>query len=230
MVEVNKKPTCVGFIMDGNRRWAEAHRLSSFDGHRRGYDVLRVMIDVAHKNNIPHLVCYAFSTENWKREENEVTYLMELLAFALNDLYQTITEDGKKICLRVIGEKERLPNSLQKEIVRIESLEFDQPEITVWLALSYGGRAEIIQAVNRAITEGTFVTEASFAQFLWTQKMPDPDLIIRTSGEIRLSNFLLWQSAYSELFFTKTPWPDFGETEFQSMLDEYAKRSRRIGA
>ncbi len=222
-------PKCVGFIMDGNRRWAKAHGMSVAEGHMKGYETLKATIDAVHDAHIPHMVCYAFSTENWMRQTEEVVGLMSLFQYALNELKQTHQNTNKKINIRFIGERERFENELQKGMNQVEKESVQDPELTVWLALSYGGRAEILSAVNRAVAEGKEVTESSFEKLLWTNEMPDPDLIIRTSGEERLSNFLLWQSAYSELFFTKTLWPDFGETEFKGILDEYGKRQRRNG-
>lgn len=223
-------PQCVGFIMDGNRRWAKAKGLATLEGHLAGYQALKKIITAVHAAHIPHMVCYAFSTENWKRTEGEVKYLMNLLHQALIELDKKMKKDTRKMNLRVIGERERLSENLQSVIGVIESQNHDDPEFTVWVAISYGGRSEIVHAVNRAVKEGKEVTEESFNSLLWTSGMPDPDLIIRTSGEERLSNFLLWQSAYSELFFTKTLWPEFGETEFQGILEDYAKRKRRNGA
>lgn len=222
-------PACVGFIMDGNRRWARTKGLETLEGHQEGYEALKRMIEVVRKAHIPHMVCYAFSTENWNRAETEVSYLMKLFKHAITDLAQTTEATSAHIQFRFIGERERFDLSLQNEMKRVEERDIPHAELTVWLALSYGGRSEIVAAVNRAVGEGNRVTEESFGDLLWTRGMPDPDLIIRTSGEERLSNFLLWQSAYSELFFTETFWPDFGETEFQSILDEYGKRQRRRG-
>lgn len=228
-MEEQSLPQCVGFIMDGNRRWAKAKGRPTLEGHSEGYQALRKIITAVHNAHIPHMVCYAFSTENWKRTEEEVGYLMKLMDRALTELREKIASDSRKINLRVIGEKERLPENLQKKIVEIEAGNHTDPELTVWIAISYGGRSEIVQAVNQAIERGSTVTEKTFEELLWTNGMPDPDLIIRTSGEERLSNFLLWQSAYSELFFTDTLWPDFGESEFQSIVEQYGKRKRRIG-
>jgi len=222
-------PQCVGFIMDGNRRWAKTQGLSTLEGHLAGYEVLKKIITAVHTAHIPHMVCYAFSTENWKRTEEEVGYLMNLLHRALGELGEKMKKEPRKMNLRVIGERERLSQSLQTEIENIELQNHADPEFTVWVAISYGGRSEIVHAVNRAVKEGKEVTEESFNSLLWTSGMPDPDLIIRTSGEERLSNFLLWQSAYSELFFTKTLWPEFGESEFQGILEDYATRKRRKG-
>lgn len=229
-MDTNSIPKCVGFIMDGNRRWAKKHNLRTLEGHARGYEAFKDLIGVVHKAHIPHMVCYAFSTENWKRTEEEVGYLMNLMHRALTKFSETLAEDGRKINLRVIGEKDRLPQNVQDAITAIDMKNHAEPELTVWMAISYGGRAEIVDAVNRSIEKGETVTEESFGKYLWTDDMPDPDLVIRTSGEIRTSNFLIWQSAYSELFFTDTLWPDFGETEFQSILEEYSTRQRRKGA
>ncbi len=222
-------PQCVGFIMDGNRRWARSHGLETLLGHQKGYEALKRIIDAVYEADIPHMVCYAFSTENWNRKPDEVAYLMDLFKRAVGELAHTHKAEGKRVNIRFIGERERFDPGLQADMLRVENEAYSDPVLTVWLALSYGGRAEIVDAVNRVLENGEWVTEESFRTFLWTDGMPDPDLIIRTSGEERLSNFLLWQSAYSELFFTKTYWPDFGETEFQSILDEYGKRQRRNG-
>jgi undecaprenyl diphosphate synthase len=215
--------------MDGNRRWAKAKEKPSLEGHAEGYQALRTIITAVHTAHIPHMVCYAFSTENWKRTEEEVGYLMNLMNRALTELSEKIASDPRKINLRVIGEQERLPENLQTKIAQIERENHADPELTVWIAISYGGRSEIVHAVNHAIARGEKVTEDTFGELLFTNGMPDPDLIIRTSGEKRLSNFLLWQSAYSELFFTDTLWPDFGESEFQSIVEEYGTRKRRRG-
>jgi undecaprenyl diphosphate synthase len=215
--------------MDGNRRWAKLQGTPSFEGHKAGYRVLTEMVRAARRQHIPHLVCYAFSTENWKRTEAEVGYLMELMHFALRELVSTFRKEGISINLRVVGERERLPEKLKEEIVRAEAANVEDAVITVWIAVSYGGRAEIVDAVNAVIDRGEKVTEKSFEKSLWTGDMPAPDIIVRTGGEKRLSNFLLWKASYSELFFTDTLWPDFGESEFQSILDEYGKRQRRNG-
>ncbi len=218
---------CVGFIMDGNRRWAKREGKEAFAGHVRGYEVLKKMVHAVHKAGIPHMICYAFSTENWSRTEKEVTFLTDLMRKAIGDLKKD--SEGQKVNYRVVGQVERFPEDLQEEIKKLETGSHADSPLTVWIALSYGGRAEVVEAANRAIAKGEKVTEETFEKFLWTAGMPDPDLIIRTSGEQRLSNFLLWQSAYSELFFTDTLWPDFGEAEFQSMVEQYGDRIRRKG-
>lgn len=220
---------CIGFIMDGNRRWAKAQELPTVEGHAKGYQVLLNVIELVHVAKIPHMVCYAFSTENWKRTEEEVGYLMNLLEHAVTKFSREAKQNNKKINVRIIGQQERLSKNLQHEIHQVESENIENPELTVWIAFSYGGRAEIVHAVNQAVEAGEKVTEETFEKLLWTGGMPDPDLIIRTSGEIRMSNFLIWQSAYSELFFTDTLWPDFGEIEFKGILEEYQKRDQRRG-
>lgn len=226
----NQSIQCVGFIMDGNRRWAKERGLPTLEGHSRGYGNLKEILKMVYRAEIPHMVVYAFSTENWKRTEEEVGYLMKLLHHALKELPEIIAKEGKRINIRVIGERHVLSKELQAVIAEVESKNYTDPELTVWVALSYGGRIEIIDAVNRAVAQGVPVTEGSFEKLLWTNGMPDPDIIIRTSGEKRISNFLLWQSAYSEFFFIDTYWPDFGENEFKGILEDYANRERRKGS
>lgn len=228
-MEGGKTIQCIGFIMDGNRRWAKERGLGTGDGHRAGYDAVRELVATLYRTKIPHAAFYAFSTENWKRAEEEVGYLMDLMGVAIKKFVTDVTRDGQKINLRVVGNRGHLPESLRKEIAVAEARNTEDPQLTVWFAISYGGRAEIVDAVNRAVEASETVTEESFEKLLWTGGMPDPDIIIRTSGEQRISNFLLWKASYSELFFTDTLWPDFGETEFKSILDEYGKRQRRRG-
>ena len=225
-----QNPECVGFIMDGNRRWAKSKNLPTLEGHRAGYEALLRTIRAVGEAQIPHMVCYAFSTENWKRTEEEVGYLMNLIQYALSELPNIFQKENKRINVHIIGEIERLSKELQDAIKDIESKNHTNPELTVWIALSYGGRAEIIHAVNRAVELRQQVTEETFGTHLWTYGMPDPDLVIRTSVEIRTSNFLIWQAAYSEYFFVDTFWPDFGETELKSILEQYTMRQRRRGA
>ncbi len=218
--------SCVGFIMDGNRRFARSQGQGDLAGHLAGRDKFMEVIDWIVEMKIPHAVFYAFSTENWKREKEEVEHLMNIFRELLKQL-KTETKK-RKANLRVVGRREDLPSDIQAELVALEE-EKIVGAATIWIALSYGGRAEIVEAVNKAITLGNKLDEAGFAKLLWTDGMPDPDLIIRTSGERRLSNFLPWQSVYSELFFTNTHWPAFTKAEFTSILEEYANRERRIG-
>lgn len=216
-------PTCVGFIMDGNRRFATEQGLTTLEGHKAGEANFFEIIEVLRELKIKHGVFYAFSTENWQRSELEVSYLIELFDHALAQV--------SEVELRIIGERTRFSAELQKKMADLEekSIQY-RGGTTVWVALSYGGRAEILDAVQKAIATGVTVDETTFRNLMWSAGMPDPDLIIRTGGEQRLSNFLPWQSVYSELMFTPTYWPAFTKEEFTRMLAQYADRQRRYGA
>ena len=228
-----KFPSCVGLILDGNRRWAREQGLTSLEGHRVG--LLETYKDIAkHANNkgIEHLVVYMFSTENWNRSVEEVNYLMDLFREAgkvhLKELYE------ENIRIRFVGQREKFSPDLQKLMQEVEDESAGKTGMTAWICLSYGGRAEIVNAVNQILERNTSnnthgVTEEEFVKYLWTRDMPDPDMIIRTGGEQRLSNFLSWQSAYSELFFTKTHWPAFTIEEFDMLIEEFSNRERRRG-
>lgn len=214
-------PTCVGFIMDGNRRWAREQRLSIEAGHRAGAEVFARMVHDVREAHIPHAVFYAFSTENWQRAPEEVQTLMKIFMEML------VKRQGVRV--RVIGDRTKFARELQTAIAQVECDTVEEQGTTIWVALSYGGRAEIVEAVNQAVRKGKMVTEEEFSLLLQSAEMPDPDLIIRTGGEMRLSNFLPWQSVYSELMFTPTYWPAFTKEEFLRMLEEYGKRQRRYG-
>lgn len=214
-------PTCVGFIMDGNRRWATEQGLVTLEGHVAGKDKFFEMVKAVSALGIPHAVFYAFSTENWQRSEVEVVYLIDLFSEALKVI--------ESVGVKIIGRRSDFNLDLQKSMAELEEKTCQYTKTTIWIALSYGGRAEIISAVNQAVTLGSSVTEETFNQLLYTAQMPDPDLIIRTGGEVRLSNFLPWQSVYSELFFTDTYWPAFTKDEFQRILAQYGDRQRRRG-
>lgn len=220
----------LAIIMDGNRRWAQAHNLPKLEGHRKGYDKVEQVVEWCMDANIEILTVYAFSTENWNRAEEEVGYLMNLLQKAVEkDLYR-LAEKGVRI--KIIGQKERLSESIQQAIVRIEEKTADHKNFLLQIALSYGGRAEIVQAVQslrRENIDSTQITEELFAEHLWTANTPDPDLIVRTSGEQRLSNFLTWQSAYSELLFLDKHWPDFEQSDITAIVEEFSRRQRRFG-
>lgn len=219
-------PTCVGIIMDGNRRWAREHNLPKLEGHRRGADKLKNTIQFVRDRGIKHLAVYAFSTENWNREPTEVSYLMDLFRELVHKELKKMGEEGVRV--RFAGQRERFSPDLQQAIDDIEKETEQNDAITLWICLSYGGRAEIVAAASAAAKSGE-ITEDSLSQHLWTTGMPGPDIIIRTGGEKRLSNFLLWQAAYSELFFTDTLWPDFTEEEFDSILAKFASRKRNFG-
>lgn len=221
----NKMPQCVGFIMDGNRRYARERGEETLSGHRLGAEVFKEVCRFVQEFNIPHAVFYAFSTENWQRSSEEVAYLLELFLELLGDL--SAVEDLR---VRIIGRKSDFSAAIQEHIVTLEEKTTHNTGSTIWIALSYGGRAEIIAAVKEVMAAGGEVSEDNFQDYFWSKDMPDPDLIIRTGGEQRLSNFLPWQSVYSELFFTDTYWPAFTKEEFTSILEEYATRQRRHGA
>ncbi len=227
MSTTRKLPTCIGFIMDGNRRWAKERTLATLEGHRRGYETFLRVTEYLSDAHISHGVFYAFSSENWNRGAQEVSYLMGLFEKALSE--ESVQLKKKNVRVKIIGDRKKFSKKLQSLMTEIEDKTAGEKGTTVWVLLSYGGRAEIVDAVNRAIVRGEKVTEKSFGKHLWTLDMPDPDIIVRTSGEQRLSNFLPWQSVYSELYFTNTYWPDFGKEEFDRMLEEYGKRQRREG-
>jgi len=225
MTEI-KPIECIGIIMDGNRRFAKERGLSSIEGHRAGYEKLKEFARWAKEAGIRHAIVYGFSTENWHRPEKEVAYLMDLLRTVLSQEAEHMRKEGGR--LRILGQRERFPADIQKLIAQAEEGTKDG-EYTLYLALSYGGRAEIVDTVNRLIEKGSPVTEEEFGKALWTADMPDPDLIIRTSGEKRLSGFLPWQGVYSELFFVDSFWPAFSKEEFDAVLSEYRSRERRHG-
>ncbi len=223
----SSSPTCVGIIMDGNRRWAKQRGLPKLEGHRVGLlETLRNTVRFARTRKIDHLIVYMFSTENWNRDREEVSYLMDLFRESIKKEMKEFNKEGVRI--RFVGQRERFSQDLQQAMDTTERETENNSAITLWCCLSYGGRPEIVAAARAAARDGE-ITEDSLACHLWTTGMPDPDLIIRTGGEKRLSNFLPWQSVYSELFFTDTKWPDFSEEEFDSILAEFALRERRRG-
>lgn len=221
-------PRSIGIIMDGNRRWAKGRGLPSVEGHRAGYDKLREVLRWSKAAGVGYLTVYAFSTENWNRSVEEVGYLMNLFRMMIKKM----TEEAKAEDTQLIflGERERFEPDIRAAIEEAEAATRGGKSFVFGIALSYGGRAEIIDAIHRIPPEKfATITEKEFAGLLWSKEIPDPDLIIRTSGEERLSNFLPWQSVYSELFFTKTFWPDFSQEEFDSILANFADRERRRG-
>lgn len=210
--------------MDGNRRWARAQGLSLLDGHKHGYSKLKDVLDWCDEAGIQVVYAYAFSTENWKRSQEEVKYMMELLK---NGLFKEEAEFLKRnVRFKAIGRLGDFSEDIQQGIRKLEEATAGGKK-TLALCLSYGGRAEIIDMVKNIKGE---ITEESIAENLWTAGLPDPEMIIRTGGEMRLSNFLPWQGIYAELFFTKTLWPEFSKQEFESMIAEFNTRQRRHGA
>ena len=228
---MDKVPCHIGIIMDGNRRWARKNGLAAFTkGHKRGAEKVKDVLKWCKARGIRILTFYAFSSENWQRSKREVDFLMNLFQTVLSKKIGNIHKEGIKF--RVIGRRELLPQALQKLIEEAELLTKDNQRGILNLAVSYGGREEIIEAVRRIIKDGISpgdVTEKKFESYLYTAGLPDPNLIIRTSGEQRTSGFLLWQSAYSEWYFCQKYWPDFLESDLDEALEEYGRRQRRFG-
>ncbi len=223
-------PGHVGVIMDGNGRWAKLRGLPRVEGHRKGAERTKELIKAAQEIGIDVLTLYAFSLENWQRPDDEVTTLMELLQLYLTRELKDLIMEG--IRFRVIGDREKLPAVIQGIITEIEERTSANKGLILVIALSYGGRDEILRAVKKAITGGVRpeeISEERFETLLDTSGLPAVDLIIRTSGEKRLSNFLLWQGAYAELYFTETLWPDFTREEFLCAIQDYQHRERRFG-
>jgi undecaprenyl diphosphate synthase len=224
-------PLHVAIIMDGNGRWAAARGLPRVAGHREGAKAVRRTIEAAIEQGVRYLTLFAFSSENWQRPPGEVADLTFLLKHYLRSELNEMHEQG--VCLKIIGERERFGPNLTEELAAAEDKTVGNTKLTLVMALSYGGRADIVAAARKAIAAGMApeeLTEQNFAALLATDGIPDPDLLIRTSGEERISNFLLWQTAYSELLFTDVLWPDFGAGDFAAALDEFATRERRFGA
>jgi undecaprenyl diphosphate synthase len=220
--------------MDGNRRWAVAHGVPKMSGHRRGIDQIKDVIDMAIEIGIRYVTFFIFSTENWRRTKEEVSYLMDLFREALRNVLQEQHKKGVRV--RTIGNISEFPEDIQRLSAEAEQKTRHNTALYAQLALSYGGRAEIVYAarsIAQEVQEGKCcledITEESFSAHLFTAGVPDPDLFIRTSGELRLSNFLLWQLAYTELVFIDKHWPDFSREEFQRALSIYAGRQRRHG-
>lgn len=221
-------PKHIAIIMDGNGRWAQARHLPRSAGHRAGAQAVQNTIDAAQKHGISFLTLYAFSAENWNRPQDEIKNLMELLAENLKKYTQRAVKDNLR--LWVSGAREPLSPALLTQIDDAITKTASNTGLTVNLALNYGARQEIVQAVNNALAAGEkHLTPELLHRYLYAPDLPDPELIIRTSGEQRLSNFLLWQAAYSEFYFTPVLWPDFDEREFEKALAVYASRKRRFG-
>ncbi len=223
-------PRHIGIIMDGNGRWAEMRGLPRFEGHKRGVERVKEITEAASGIGVEVLSIYAFSIENWMRPEDEVSVIMGLLESSLKGEFINFMKEG--IRFRAIGNRDKLPENIRAIIEGVEQATEKNNKLILQCALSYGGRDEIIRAVRKALDSGLKsedITEERISGFLDTAGTPDPDLIIRTSGEQRLSNFLLWQSAYSEFYFTNTLWPDFTKEEMLEAIHEYQMRDRRFG-
>jgi len=225
-----KIPRHVAIIMDGNGRWAQERGLPRLAGHRAGTENLRRIIEACVEFGIRYLTIYAFSTENWYRPRDEVEGLMDIMEEVIDREVPKLHEQGVQI--RHLGKMEGIRPELQKKLREAVELTRDNDRLILNVALNYGGRDEIVQAIRRMMREGLRpeeVTEETVSQYLYTAGIPDPDLVIRTSGEYRMSNFLLWQAAYSEWYFTPVYWPDFDKEELRKALEEYARRQRRFG-
>lgn len=224
----------IAFIMDGNRRWAKKHNLPVAMGHRKGAETLTEIAKVAKNMGVKYMTVYAFSTENWGREEAEVNALMDLLRHYLDTGFKELKENDVRIIF--IGEKYMLADDIKQKIAQIEQQTAENKSATLCVALSYGSRQEIIQAVRQIAEEVNSgklslndINVDKFTKYLYTRDIPDPDLVIRTSGEKRISNYLLWQTAYSEFYFSDTLWPDFSKEELKHIIEDYSKRERRYG-
>ncbi|PWH12535.1 MAG: isoprenyl transferase [Anaerolineae bacterium] len=225
-----KIPRHVAIIMDGNGRWALKRGLPRLAGHKAGTENLRRIIKACVEFGVKYLTIYAFSTENWGRPQEEVTGLMRILEDVIDRELGELNEQG--VQLRHIGRLERLPAFLQEKVLHAIELTRTNDRLIINIAFNYGGRDEIVHAIQQIIRDGVApeeVTPELVSRYLYTAGTPDPDLIIRTSGELRISNFLIWQAAYSEWYVTPTYWPDFDKEEFRKALEEFSRRDRRFG-
>jgi len=217
----------VAIIMDGNGRWAASRGVTVAEGHRAGSRALRPVVETAIDLGVDSLAVYAFSTENWTRPGDEVEALMEIFGETIDRELVDLAKEGVRT--RFVGRRDRAPVWLQEKLAELEAATEKESRLNLWIAFDYGGRAEIVEAARRLAESGVEADENTFARHLYAPEMPDPDLVIRTSGELRVSNFLLWQSAYAEFVFTDTLWPDFGPDEFRAAIEDYASRRRRFG-
>lgn len=227
-------PNHIAIIMDGNRRWAKEHGLTTKIGHKEGAETLKKIARHANKIGIKYLTVYAFSTENWKRSEEEVGTLMMLFKNYLKDLVSAVDTENVKV--KIFGHTEALPDNLQEDIVKAMEKTKENTGLTLCIAFNYGGRDEITRAVKKIAEdvslkkiETNMIDEKLVKNYLYTKDEPDPDLLIRTSGEIRLSNFLPWQLVYSEFLFVEKYWPDFSENDLEEAIHTYEKRNRKFG-
>jgi undecaprenyl diphosphate synthase len=234
VLDMDRLPQHVAIIMDGNGRWAQRRGLGRVQGHRRGKDAVQAALETAHRLGIPYLSLFAFSTENWNRPRAEVRALMTLLRHYLQTELERMQE--KQVRVLAIGDTERLPANVRKDLTHVIEATRSNSRLTVGLCVSYGGRQDILdatRAIAREVKAGRVapdkIDEDLLSRHLGTGEMPDPDLLIRTSGEMRISNFFLWQLAYTEIYVTDTLWPDFREKHFLEALAQYQSRERRFG-
>ncbi|MDR1486918.1 MAG: di-trans,poly-cis-decaprenylcistransferase [Deltaproteobacteria bacterium] len=232
--EQNNSPNHVGIIMDGNGRWAQARGLGRSEGHRAGAEPVRVILKAAHKHKVRFLTLYTFSTENWSRSDLEVNNLFSLLVEYIDSETLELLRSGVRLV--AMGDLDRLPPQALKALRQAEEITSKNTDLVLTLALSYGSRSELTQAAKTLAIDAkesrldpNSITQHSLLERMWSAKLPDLDLLIRTGGEKRISNFLLWHLAYAELFFTDTLWPDFGEADFLAALNDFKARKRRFG-
>jgi undecaprenyl diphosphate synthase len=224
-------PRSVAIIMDGSGRWAAARGLPVAEGHREGARALRRTVEAAIDLGIRSLAVYAFSTENWARPPDEVESILELMDETIDRELPDLAKQGVRT--RFFGRRDRVPEALRGKMAQLEAETAENERLQLWIAFDYGGRAELVEAARRVVEDGLGpeeISEEALAARLFAPELPDPDLVIRTSGELRVSNFLLWQSAYAEFVFTETLWPDFDAAALRAALDDYARRGRRFGA
>lgn len=220
-------PSHVAIIMDGNRRWAKERGLSPQEGHKAGFERFKEIVQLLFDRGVTYVTVYAFSTENWKRTDEEVGALMGLMTHAIKNEIQNYR--NKNIRVNIIGRRQDLPDDLQSELKNIEEETSSKDGNVLNVAISYGGKSEIVDAVSKIEADGGEVTEKSISDNLYTKGQPNPELVIRTGGQPRLSNFLMWQTDYSEIYFTDVLWPDFDEKELDKTLEFYAKIKRNFG-
>lgn len=222
-------PESVAIIMDGNGRWASLRNLPRIQGHREGVKAVRRAVEFSYKNGIKILSLFAFSTENWKRPNDEVIFLMNLFKETIDREFDELIEKGIKI--KFLSRRDELPDFVIQRIDRSEEKSKNNEKMNLLIALNYGGRYDIVQAVNKIVEKGVEkIDEEEFSEYLLTYPFKDPDLLIRTSGEMRISNFFLYQISYTELYFTETLWPDFNETDFEEAIKVYSRRKRKFGS
>ena len=227
-IDSNSLPTHIGIIMDGNGRWAESQSMERISGHIQGVETVKAIVESCVKLEIPYLTLYTFSKENWKRPKKEVDGLMSLLSSSLKSELEKLNRNN--IVFQIVGKIEEMPSNLQELIMDTINSTKNNTGLTLALALSYSGRQEIIDATNKILASGKqSIDEDLFKDYLYSPNTPDPDLIIRTGGENRLSNFLLWQSAYSEIYISEKNWPEFGEDDLTSALNDFSSRTRKYG-
>lgn len=235
ILDTSKIPKHIAIIMDGNGRWAKEHGKPRTFGHKHGVDALRRTISACQELSVKYLTVYAFSTENWNRNQREVSFLMKLLRDSINTEIKKFTS-ANQVKLKFLGRIEQFTPALRKAIADAEEITSKGDGLQLNIMLNYGGRAELVDAVNKIIetrqsqNSSSKITEETFEDYLYTSGIPDPDLLIRTSGELRISNFLLWQLAYTEFWITPKYWPDFGKDDLIEAIVEYQHRQRRYGA